>query len=63
MKLPSALNIKVKQAFKNKLVLEMRIELDVTLKADLHSIINKQISGIPYAPYTDLWQCHASYNV
>ena len=40
MKLPSALNIKVKQAFKNKLVLEMRIELNVTLKADLHSIIN-----------------------
>ena len=19
--------------------------------------------GPPYAPYTDLWQCHASYNV
>ena len=23
-------------------------------------IFNKQISGPPYAPYTDLWQCHAS---
>ena len=27
------------------------------------NIDNKQISGPPYAPYTDLWQCHPSYNV
>ena len=39
MKLPSAWNIKVKHVFKNNLILEIRIELDVTLKADLHSII------------------------
>ena len=41
--------------------------LDVYVGSEDQNLVknkqNKWISGPPYAPYTDLWQCHASYNV